>query len=133
MSNRPYCLHHTNVPTTNPQRTWEWYSRVFGLKRVYAASNTKILLLTNGNFDLHFTPFRPEKFPRLKPLHFAIEVESWAGFMKHLDELGVYHTKTVERPQNNSKFCYVHDPDGNMIELTYHGNRHLETAELMSA
>jgi hypothetical protein len=35
----------------------------------------------------------------------------------------VRYTKPVERPQNKSKFCYIHDPDGTMIELTYHGER----------
>lgn len=128
MSQRPHSLHHINFPTTDPERTMEWYVKVFGFKRVNPMSNTKILLLTNGNFDIHFTPFAPERFKTLKPLHFAIEVEDWDGFMRHLDEIGVRYTRTVERPQNQSKFCYIHDPDGNMVELTYHGKLHQETS-----
>jgi lactoylglutathione lyase len=27
------------------------------------------------------------------------------------------------RPENNSMFCYVHDPDHTMIELVYHHRR----------
>jgi lactoylglutathione lyase len=127
-SNRPHSLHHINFPTTDPDRTREWYGKVFGMKRVDPASDTKILLMSRGNFDIHFTPFPKERLRRMKPLHFAIEVEDWDGFMKHLDELDIRHTRTVERPQNDSKFCYIHDPDGNMVELTYHGRLHYDTA-----
>lgn len=133
MSIKPHSIHHANVPTTDPARTEEWYCKIFGLKKVNPKSSTKILLLTNGNFDLHFTPFRKERFPRLKPLHFAIELEDWDAFMVHLEDLGIRRTRTVERPQNDSKFCYLHDPDGNMVELTYHGKMHVETSVSMSA
>jgi lactoylglutathione lyase len=27
------------------------------------------------------------------------------------------------RPENNSMFCYIHDPDHTMIELVYHHRR----------
>lgn len=128
MAVRPHSLHHTNIPTTDRDRTEKWYAKVFGMKKVDPKSNTKILLMTNGNFDLHFTPFSKEKFPRLKPLHFGIEVADWDEFLDHLDQIGVRRTRTVERPQNQSKFCYIHDPDGNMVELTYHGRLHKETA-----
>lgn len=128
MSDKPYCLHHINIPSTNLDRTREWYCKVFGMKWVNPMSNSKILLLTRGNFDLHFTPFPEDTFPRRKPLHFAIEVEDWDGFLAHLDRIDVRHTRPVFRPQNDSKFCYLHDPDGNMVELTYHGKIHRETA-----
>jgi lactoylglutathione lyase len=59
----------------------------------------------------------------MAPYHFAIEVEDWDGFLAHLAELGIRHTRPVERPENQSKFCYIHDPDHTMIELVYHGNR----------
>lgn len=131
MSIKPHSLHHVNFPTTDKERTKEWYCRVFGMKWVDPKSDTKILLLTNGNFDIHFTPFPPDRFKKLKPLHFAIEVQDWDGFMQHLDDIGVRRTRTVARPQNDSKFCYIHDPDGNMVELTYHGKLHKETSVSM--
>ena len=56
----------------------------------------------------------------MAPYHFAVEVEDWDGFLGHLEELGIRHTRPVERPENNSKFCYIHDPDHTMIELVYH-------------
>ncbi|MFV0245674.1 MAG: VOC family protein [Qingshengfaniella sp.] len=124
-SDKPHSLHHVNFPTTDPDRTREWYARVFNMDHqdVSKWSNTKVLLMTRGNFDLHFTPCTPEQMQRMAPFHFAVEVYDWDAFLAHLKTLKVRYTKPVERAQNNSKFCYIHDPDGTMIELVYHGNR----------
>ena len=121
MSNRPRYIHHVNFPTTDPERTKEWYAKVFGLKAITPKSNTKVVLMTRGNFDLHFTPV--EEMDRMAPYHFAIEVDDWDGFLAHLEDLGIRHTRPIERPENKSMFCYIHDPDHTMIELVYHGNR----------
>lgn len=125
MSNKPHSIHHVNFPMTDPEQTKEWYGRVFGLAHqdVSKFSNTKVLLLTRGNFDLHFTPCTPDQMVRMAPFHFAIEVYDWDGFLAHLKEQKIRHTKPVERPQNLSKFCYIHDPDGTMVEIVYHGKR----------
>jgi lactoylglutathione lyase len=29
----------------------------------------------------------------------------------------------ITRPENNSQFCYIHDPDHTMIELVFHERR----------
>ncbi len=121
MSDRPAYIHHVNFPTTDPERTIEWYSKVFGMKYIKPKSNTKVVLMTRGNFDLHFTPV--EEMDRMSPYHFAIEVEDWEGFLAHLRELGIRHTRPITRPENNSQFCYIHDPDHTMIELVYHHRR----------
>ena len=121
MSNLPAYIHHVNFPTTNPERTIEWYSKVFGMKYIKPKSNTKVVLMTRGNFDLHFTPV--EEMDRMAPYHFAVEVENWDEFLAHLDELGIRHTRVITRPENNSLFCYIHDPDHTMIELVFHARR----------
>jgi catechol 2,3-dioxygenase-like lactoylglutathione lyase family enzyme len=121
MSDKPAFIHHVNFPTTNPERTIEWYSRVFGMKYIKPKSNTQVVLMTRGNFDLHFTPV--ETMDRMAPYHFAIEVEDWDGFLAHLKELGIRHTRVITRPENNSQFCYIHDPDHTMIELVFHERR----------
>jgi catechol 2,3-dioxygenase-like lactoylglutathione lyase family enzyme len=121
MSDRPAYIHHCNFPTTDPDRTIEWYSKVFGMKYIKPKSNTKVVLMTRGNFDLHFTPV--EEMDRMAPYHFAVEVEDWDGFLAHLAELGIRHTRVITRPENNSQFCYVHDPDHTMIELVFHERR----------
>ena len=87
-----------------------------------------------GNFDfdqvadLHFTPTPAEEWRRMMPSHFAIEVEDWDGFLAYLTEIGVRYTQPIERPQNQSKLCYITDPDGTVIEITYHGKLHVETS-----
>ena len=121
MSDKPAFIHHVNFPTTNPERTIEWYSKVFGMKYIKPKSNTQVVLMTRGNFDLHFTPV--ETMDRMAPYHFAIEVEDWDGFLEHLASLGVRHTRVITRPENNSQFCYIHDPDHTMIELVFHARR----------
>ncbi len=121
MSGRPAYIHHVNFPTTDPERTIEWYTKVFGMKYIKPKSNTKVVLMTRGNFDLHFTPV--EEMDRMAPYHFAVEVEDWHGFLAHLRELGIRHTRPITRPENNSMFCYIHDPDHTMIELVYHHRR----------
>ncbi|MQY27646.1 VOC family protein [Nocardia aurantia] len=114
-------IHHVNFPTTDIQRTKQWYSKVFGFKGIIPKSNTRVLLMTLGTFDLHFTPV--EEMDRMAPYHFAVEVDDWDGFLAHLKQIGVRHTRPVRRPENNSLFCYIHDPDHTMIELVYHANR----------
>lgn len=121
MSNAPAYIHHVNFPTTDIDRTKEWYAKVFGMKGIVPKSNTKVLLMTRGDFDLHFTPV--ETMDRMAPYHFAVEIEDWDGFMDHLETLGVRHTRITARLENNSLFCYIHDPDHTMIELVYHHNR----------
>jgi hypothetical protein len=37
--------------------------------------------------------------------------------------LGIRHTRVITRPENNSQFCYIHDPDHTMIELVFHARR----------
>ena len=129
MSNRPAYIHHVNFPTTDPDRTIEWYTRVFGMKYIKPKSNTKVVLMTRGNFDLHFTPV--ETMDRMSPYHFAVEVEDWEGFLAHLSELGIRHTRVITRPENNSQFCYIHDPDHTMIELVFHARRPYPPVERM--
>ena len=123
MTGRIHAIHHVNFPTTNPEQTKEWYSKVFGLKYVDIGklSDTKVLLMTAGDFDIHFTPVSEKR--RMDPFHFAVEVENWDEMLVHLKAIGVRFTKPFHRPQNNSTLCYIRDPDGTLVELTYHGNR----------
>jgi lactoylglutathione lyase len=77
--------------------------------------------MTRGNIDLHFTPV--DTMDRMAPYHFAIEVDDWDEFLAHLKELGIRHTRPITRPENQSMFCYIHDPDHTMFELVYHHKR----------
>lgn len=120
-SAEPYGLHHVNFPSTDLDRTAEWYGKVFGLRRVDVSRwtpDTEVLLLTRENFDLHFTP--TDEVVDMAPYHFAVEVQDWSGFLEHLGSLGIRYAEPVERPQNRSKFSYIRDPDGTLVEIVYH-------------
>lgn len=124
MSKFAHSIHHVNFPTTDVERTKEWYAKVFHMTWVDVShlTNTRVLLMQSPDlWELHFTPV--DEMTPMMPSHFAIEVIDWDGFLAHLKEIGVRNSKPVERPQNNSKFCYITDPDGTLIELTYHGDR----------
>jgi len=125
MSNRPHSIHHVNVPIKDPERTKEWYGKVFGMRHVPIAKKQggapgvdEVLLLTRGNFDLHFTVH--DDPPDIKPHHYCVEVEDWDGFMDHIASLGIDHTEVFVRPQNQSKATYIYDPDDNIVEIMYH-------------
>jgi catechol 2,3-dioxygenase-like lactoylglutathione lyase family enzyme len=127
MSIAPHSIHHTNFPIADKERTTEWYSKVFGMRDVPrlfkqggAPGVDDVLLLTHGNFDLHFTVH--ESPPDLKPHHFCIEVEDWDAFLGHLESLEIPYTEPLIRPQNQSKATYIYDPDGNIVEIMFHVN-----------
>jgi catechol 2,3-dioxygenase-like lactoylglutathione lyase family enzyme len=130
-----HSLHHTNFPTTDIDRTKDWYARVFGMRQInigrFTAGEPTTLLMTNGNFDLHFEYFESFDMP-LGPsgtheggnlFHVAVEIEDWEPFAAHLEKLGVPLEGYKERPQNNSKSANLRDPDGHLIEVTWHGDR----------
>jgi hypothetical protein len=67
--------------------------------------------------------------------HFAIEVTDWEGMLAHLDKEGVPYGRSdgsrgwaptdsedprCYREDTGEHYTYIHDPDGNMIELVYH-------------
>ena len=122
MTIRPHSIHHINFPCTDVERTKAFYQEVFGMKAIDVSrvSGTPILLMTFGNFDLHFTPHDP--MPDLDPTHFCVEVDDWDHALARLDELGIEITGIIERPQNRSIAGYIRDPDNNIIELMHHPN-----------
>jgi hypothetical protein len=68
--------------------------------------------------------------------HFALEVENWDEMLAHLDALGIEYSRAGQgasttggtgddqrwgrREDTGEQYTYIHDPDGNRIELVYH-------------
>jgi catechol 2,3-dioxygenase-like lactoylglutathione lyase family enzyme len=129
-------IHHINVPISNRERTREWYEKVLGAEFLDRgpALNTRQLQLRLGTGEIHFTE-TPHPAPTASS-HFALEIDDWEGMLAHLDSLGVPHVRTSaasvaaniggtdphqgRREYSSEHYIYLHDPDGNMIELTYH-------------
>jgi catechol 2,3-dioxygenase-like lactoylglutathione lyase family enzyme len=92
--------------------------------------NKRQLQLRIGSAEIHTTD--TAKPVRVPSNHFAVEIRDWDEMIAHLDELGVpYHgTPAVHtsesgfsygpREYSGGYFTYIHDPDGNMIELVHH-------------
>ena len=129
-------IHHVNVQISDRARTREWYERVLGAEFVDRgeASNRRQLQLRLGTGEIHFTETRePAPTPSS---HFALEIDDWDGMMAHLDALGIGHVRTSaasvaanlggtdpqqgRRDYSGEHYTYLHDPDGNMIELVHH-------------
>ena len=128
-------IHHVNVQVSDRQRTREWYERVLGAEFLDRGPlNDRQLQLRIGTGEMHFTDSpNPSQTPSS---HFAVEVENWDEMMAHLDAQGVPHFRTSaasttaniggedptqgRREDNGEHYTYVHDPDGNMIELVQH-------------
>ena len=129
-------VHHINVQITDRQRTREWYEKVLGatfLDRGPALNNRQ-LQLNLGNAEMHFSD---TDTPTLAArVHFAVEVDNWDEMLAHLDALGVEYSRAGRgaltgggtghdqrwgrREDTGEHYTYIHDPDGNRIELVYH-------------
>jgi catechol 2,3-dioxygenase-like lactoylglutathione lyase family enzyme len=129
-------IQHINVPIRDRARTREWYERVLGAEFLDRgpALNKRQLQLRLGSGEIHFTE-TPQPAPTPSS-HFALEIRDWAAMLAHLDAQGVAHVRTSaasvarnlggtdpyqgRREDTGEHYTYIHDPDGNMIELVYH-------------
>ena len=129
-------VHHINVQITDRERTREWYEKVLGATFLDRgpALNHRQLQLNLGNAEMHFSDTdNPTLAPRV---HFAVEVDNWDEMLAHLDAQGVAYSRTGrgafdragtgsderwgKREDSGEHYTYIHDPDGNLIELVYH-------------
>lgn len=119
-----HSLHHVNFPTADLKTTEEWYGKVFGMTRVQPVRTPPngTMLLTRGNFDLHFRPVDKADV-QTGLIHFAIEVEDWDTFVAHLDTIEVPYVEEPYRGHDLSKTGSVADPDGHRVEFTWHPDR----------
>ena len=129
-------VHHINVQITDRQRTREWYEKVLGATFLDRgpALNKRQLQLNIGNAEMHFSETDNPMIP--SRVHFAVEVDNWDEMLAHLDTLGVAYSRTgsgafdrvgmgsderwARREDSGEHYTYIHDPDGNLIELVYH-------------
>ncbi|ETX08868.1 MAG: hypothetical protein ETSY2_02820 [Candidatus Entotheonella gemina] len=128
-------VHHINVQITDRQRTREWYEKVLGATFLDRgeALNQRMLQLNIGSAEMHFSETDTPMIP--KQPHFALEVANWETTLAHLDALGVEYSRTgqafsrvgtgeserwAKREDNGEHYTYIHDPDGNLIELVHH-------------
>jgi catechol 2,3-dioxygenase-like lactoylglutathione lyase family enzyme len=129
-------VQHLNVQITDRQRTREWYEKVLGarFRDRGPERNKRQLQLRIGNAEMHFSEV--DKPVISSRAHFALEVENWDEMLAHLDALGIAYSRAGQgaltgagtgdgqrwgkRDDTGEHYTYIHDPDGNRIELVYH-------------
>lgn len=126
-------IHHINIQISDREKTREWYEDVLGAEYLDRGPtlNKAQLQLKLGNAEIHTndTP-NPIQVPAV---HYAVEIHDWVEMISHLDNLGVPYSKLArralregeepswgKRDYTGNHYTYVHDPDGNMIELVHH-------------
>jgi len=129
-------IHHVNVQISDRDRTRDWYERVLGAEFLDRgpALNARQLQLRIGTAEVHFTETpRPAT---IGSAHFAVEVDDWEEMLANLGKHGIPYARRSaastgpdvggtapdqgRREDSGEHFTYIHDPDGNMIELVYH-------------
>jgi catechol 2,3-dioxygenase-like lactoylglutathione lyase family enzyme len=125
-------IQHINIQISNRERTREWYEKVLGAEFLDRGPelNKRQLQLRIGSAEIHTTDTADPV--RVPSVHFAVEIRDWDEMIANLDKLGVpYHSapavKTSEsgssygrREYSGGYSTYIHDPDGNRIELVHH-------------
>jgi catechol 2,3-dioxygenase-like lactoylglutathione lyase family enzyme len=126
-------IQHINIQISNRERTREWYEQVLGAEFLDRGpeANRRQLQLRIGNGEIHTTD---NPHPNIaSSVHFAVEIDDWDEIIHNLDKLGVAYTTRPgsrtgtggenswgQRDYSGGHYTYVHDPDGNMIELVHH-------------
>lgn len=111
-------IQHINIQISNRERTREWYEKVLGAEFLDRGPelNRGQLQLRIGSGEIH-TTHTPSPAPSG---HFAVEIAYWDEMIANLDALGVSYTPPTIRAYSGGHSTYIHDPDGNMIELVQH-------------
>jgi catechol 2,3-dioxygenase-like lactoylglutathione lyase family enzyme len=124
-------IQHINIQISNRERTREWYEKVLGAEFLDRGPelNNRQLQLRLGSAEIHTTDIADPV--RVPSVHFAVEIPDWEEMIAHLDALGVPYSPTPgnarergssygRREYSGGYYTYIHDPDGNMIELVHH-------------
>ena len=111
-------IQHINIQISNRERTREWYGKVLGAEFLDRGPelNKGQLQLRIGSGEIH-TTYASNPIPSG---HFAVEIRDWDEMIANLDVLGVPYTPPMTRAYSGGNSTYIHDPDGNMIELVRH-------------
>ena len=101
----------------------EYYSKVFGFKRVKTFNNGKkneFFILRRDDVRIELFPKKEEKsYGDWRFKHFAISVDSIDAIINYLESMKIKVDKIIDYSTNENKFkiCFITDPEGNVIEF----------------
>lgn len=108
-------IDHVSVVITDLERSRRFYVGVLGLKEIAKPKtfDFRVLWFDLGNQQLHL--LLKEQPDTLSPRHFALRVRNAQAARAHFAAHGVATEETTPIPLCDRFF--VHDPDGNRIEI----------------
>ena len=111
-------IQHINLQISDKAQTREWYEKVLGAEYLDRGPelNQGQLQLRIGSGEIHST-LTPNPNPSG---HFALEIHDWEEMIANLDALELLYSRPSVRAYSGGHSTYIHDPDGNMIELVQH-------------
>ncbi|MCH2519162.1 MAG: VOC family protein [Dehalococcoidia bacterium] len=111
-------IQHINIQISDKEQTREWYEKVLGAKFLDRGPE-----LNRGQPQLRIGSGEIHSSHTANPVpsgHFALEINDWEEMIANLDELAVPYSPPANREYSGGHSTYIHDPDGNMIELVQH-------------
>jgi catechol 2,3-dioxygenase-like lactoylglutathione lyase family enzyme len=108
-------IDHVSVLVTDVERSRRFYRDLLGLKEIAKPKTFDFVVLwfDLGNQQLHL--LRKDRPDTASPRHFALRVADCAAARAYLRERGVPTDETTPIPGADRFF--IHDPDGNRIEV----------------
>ena len=116
-------LTHINLVVSDLDRSLRFYQSVFGMEEMFRDGPDMVFMRTRGSRDtitLDATPDRRDLAGRPGGVsHFGFRLKPEQSLDVALAEISAAGGQVIERGEHSPgvQFAYVHDPDGNVIEL----------------
>jgi len=108
-------IHHNSVVTSDADRAREFYAGVLGMKEIPYPSTFDFPVIWFELGDQHVHLIVANRPDSISPRHIAFHVRNASVAREALTAMGVAIEDTVKIP--GAERFFVHDPDGNRIEL----------------
>ena len=108
-------IDHASVVITDVERSRRFYRDVLGLKEIRKPRTFDFVVLWFDLGNMHIHLLLQPKADSISPRHFALRVADVAAARTYFAERGVPMQETTPIPGADRFF--IHDPDGNRIEI----------------
>ena len=108
-------IHHNSVLTSDADRAREFYAEILGMKEIPYPSTFDFPVIWFELGDQHVHLIVANRPDSISPRHIAFHVRNASVAREALTAMGVAIEETVKIP--GAERFFVHDPDGNRIEL----------------
>ena len=108
-------IHHNSVLTSDADRAREFYAEILGMKEIPYPSTFDFPVIWFELGDQHVHLIIANRPDSISPRPIAFHVQNASVAREALTAMGVAIEETVKIP--GAERFFVHDPDGNRIEL----------------